>query len=195
MLQCPLFHDSSVAGGKKGPEMRAFSKFVGLISEVCGIVAAALIGMAILVVCQMVVLRYFLNASTIWQTEFVIFSLVGATFIGCPYVLKIKGHVNVDLLPNYLGQKGRYLLALIASSLGLLFCLLLTWKGYELFHEALVNGWTTDTIWALPLWIPYLPIPLGIGLLSLQYVADILALISGQDLPFGMPPKTSSKGE
>jgi TRAP-type C4-dicarboxylate transport system permease small subunit len=183
------------SGAKKGLEMRAFSKFVGLISELCGIVAAALIGMAILVVCQMVVLRYFLNASTVWQTEFVIFSLVGATFIGCPYVLKVKGHVNVDLLPSYLSQRGRYLLALVASSLGLLFCLLLTWKGYELFHEALVNGWTTDTIWALPLWIPYLPIPLGIGLLSLQYVADILALVSGQDLPFGMPTKTSSKGE
>jgi len=145
--------------------------------------------------CQMVVIRYFLNESTIWQTEFVIFSLVGATFIGCPYVLKLKGHVNVDLLPNYLGQRNRFILAIIANLLGLLFCLLLTWKGYELFHEALVNGWTTDTIWALPLWVPYLPLPLGIGLMSLQYIADILALISGQDLPFGMEPQSSSEGE
>ncbi len=175
--------------------MRTFSKLVGMLSDACGIVAAALVGMAILVVCQMVVIRYFLNESTIWQTEFVTFSLVGATFIGCPYVLKLKGHVNVDLLPTYLGQRGRFILAIIANLLGLLFCLLLTWKGYELFHEALVNGWTTDTIWALPLWIPYLPLPLGIGLMSLQYLADILALISGQELPFGLEPQSSSEGE
>ncbi len=175
--------------------MRTFSKLVGMISDACGIVAAALVGMAILVVCQMVVIRYFLNGSTVWQTEFVIFSLVASTFIGCPYVLKLKGHVNVDLLPNYLGQKGRFILAMIASLLGLLFCSLLAWKGYELFHEALVNGWTTDTIWALPLWIPYLALPLGIGLMSLQYVADILDLVSGEGMPFGMEPHSTSEGE
>ena len=164
--------------------MEKFNKFVAMISNACGVIAAVLVGLAIIVVCQMVVMRYFLNASTIWQTEFVIFSLVGSTFIGCPYVLLVKGHVNVDLLPHYMGPRGRFVLALIASLLGLLFCLILTWKGYEFFHEALVNGWTTDTIWALPLWIPYLSIPLGIGLLCLQYVADILALVTGNDMPF-----------
>lgn len=166
--------------------MKNFSKFVSLVSEICGVVAAALVGAAILVVCQMVVMRYVLNASTIWQTEFVIFSLVASTFIGSPYVLKVKGHVNVELVPHYLGRRGRYILAMIASLLGLFFCSILTWKGYELFYEALVNGWTTDSVWALPLWIPYLSIPVGIGLLSLQYVADILALAGGHALPFGM---------
>ena len=175
--------------------MKSFIRFVGVISNVCGIVAAVLVGLAILVVCQMVVMRYFLNASTIWQTEFVIFSLVGSTFIGCPYVLMVKGHVNVELLPHYLGRRGRYFLAMAASLLGLLFCSILTWKGYELFYEAWVNGWTTDTIWALPLWIPYLSIPVGIGLLSLQYVADILALISGHDMPFGIDTHSPSEGE
>jgi TRAP-type C4-dicarboxylate transport system permease small subunit len=175
--------------------MKAFNKLVGAISDVCGAVAAALVGLAILVVCQMVVIRYFLNGSTIWQTEFVIFALVASTFIGCPYVLKLKGHVNVDLLPNYLGRRGRFVLALIASLLGLLFCLLLTWKGYELFHEALVNGWTTDSIWALPLWIPYLSLPLGIGLMSLQYLADILVLIGGDEPVFDLDSQNPSEGE
>ena len=175
--------------------MKSFCKFVGMVSSACGVIAAVLVGLAILVVCQMVVMRYFLNASTIWQTEFVIFSLVGSTFIGCPYVLMVKGHVNVELLPHYLGRRGRYFLAMAASLLGLLFCSILTWKGYELFYEAWVNGWTTDTIWALPLWIPYLSIPVGIGLLSLQYVADILALISGHDMPFGIDTHSPSEGE
>ena len=175
--------------------MKQFCKFVNLISNACGIVAATLVVFAILVVCQMVVMRYFLNASTIWQTEFVIFSLVGSTFIGCPYVLKLKGHVNVDLLPNYLGDRGRFALAMLASLLGTAFCAVLTWKGYELFHEALVNGWTTDSIWALPLWIPYLALPVGIGLMTLQYVADILALVSGDEMPFGIESKSTGEGE
>jgi len=175
--------------------MKYFINLVCIISKACGIVAALLIGAAIIVVCQMVVMRYFLNASTIWQTEFVIFSLVASTFIGSPYVLLIKGHVNVDLLPHYLGRRGRYGLALLASLLGFTFCAVLAWKGYLHFYEALVSGWTTDTVWALPLWIPYISIPIGIGLLTLQYVADIIALLSGQSMPFAMDQHNEFEGE
>ena len=175
--------------------MGIFSRFIYALSRACGILAAGLVGAAILVVCQMVVMRYFLNASTVWQTEFVIFSLVAATFIGSPYVLLVKGHVNVDLLPNYLGEKGRLFLALIASVGGLLFCGILAWKGYGLFHEALVNNWTTDTVWALPLWIPYIAMPLGIGVLALQYVADIIALLTGAAMPFAMDSHSKFEGE
>ena len=175
--------------------MQLFIKSVAVISRVCGVIAAVLILLAILVVCQMVIMRYLLSASTVWQTEFVIFSLVGATLIGSPYVLLIKGHVNVDLLPLYLGKRGRRILALIASTGGLLFCLLLTWNGTELFIEALQGGWTTDTVWALPLWIPYLAMPIGIGLLSLQYLADILSLTMGHGMPFAMQSHNPYEGE
>ena len=175
--------------------MAYFINIVSIVSKICGIIAAFLVGAAILVVCQMVVMRYFLNASTIWQTEFVIYSLVASTFIGSPYVLLIKGHVNVDLLPHYLGRRGRYALALLASFLGFIFCAALTWKGYELFHEALVEGWTTDTIWALPMWIPYISIPIGIGLLTVQYVADIISLATGHSMPFAMDHHSAIEGE
>ena len=174
--------------------MRRFTSLVSVASKACGVFAALLVGAAILVVCQMVAMRYFLRASTVWQTEFVIYSLVASTFIGSPYELLIKGHVNVDLLPHYLGRRGRYVLALIASGAGLAFCATLAWTGYNMFHEALVNGWTTDTVWAPPLWIPYLSLPLGIGLLSLQYLADIVALLSGQEMPFAPPPDNSILG-
>ena len=109
-----------------------------------------MVGSAVLVVCQMVILRYFLGASTIWQTEYVTFALVGATFIGCPYVALIKGHVNVDLLPLALNQKARLRLALLASGAALLFSLIVCATGFELWLEAWRGGWRTDTIWALP---------------------------------------------
>ena len=55
----------------------------------------------------MVFIRYVLNENTIWQTDFVTFSLVAATFIGAPYLLLTRGHVNVDVLPLYLGPNAR----------------------------------------------------------------------------------------
>ncbi len=47
----------------------------------------------------MVFVRYVLNQNTIWQTDFVTWSLVAATFVGSPYLLLTRGHVNVDVLP------------------------------------------------------------------------------------------------
>jgi TRAP-type C4-dicarboxylate transport system permease small subunit len=167
--------------------VNAFVRGVALLSQACGVVAAACLAAACLVVCQMVVLRYGLGASTIWQTEFVTYAVVASTLIGSPYVLLERGHVNVDLLPHYLGHNGRLILALLASFLGLTFCLVLGWAGWQYFHEAWVEKWTTPTVWAPPLWIVLLPFPIGIGLLSLQYVADIACLITGHSLPFGMP--------
>ena len=87
--------------------MNGFIRFVALLSRLCGVAAGAMLVISVLVVCQMVAFRYILVEPTIWQTEFVTYAIVGATFVGSPYVLLLKGHVNVDLLPHYVGHRGR----------------------------------------------------------------------------------------
>ena len=56
----------------------------------------------------MVFVRYVLNQTTIWQTDFTTWSLVAATFIGSPYLLLNRGHVNVDVLPLHLSPRPRW---------------------------------------------------------------------------------------
>jgi len=169
--------------------MDLFIRSVRALSTVCGIVAAAALIAAVLVVCQMVAFRYFLNLSTVWQTEFVTFAIVGATFIGCPYVLLTKGHVNVDLVPLYIGPKSRFVLALISAIAAFAFSVTVAYYSAEHFYQAWDEGWVTETVWALPLWIPLLPMPIGMGLLALQYLADIICLLTGRDAPFGIEPE------
>lgn len=171
--------------------MDVFVRLVRTTSMLCGVLAVAALLAAVVVVCQMVVMRYFLGASTVWQTEFVTFAIVAATFIGAPYVLLHRGHVNVDLVPLFVPQRARFVLALVASSASLVFCLVLAWHSWVYFHEAWAEGWTTETVWALPLWIPLLPLPVGMTLLALQFVADILCLLTGREAPFGMRPEES----
>lgn len=153
--------------------MKRFVSAIEAVSRLCGMASMLLIAASTLVVSHMVFMRYFLGASTIWQTEFVVYAMIASTFIGAPYVLMLKGHVSVDLLPNLLGGYAKRLLDVLAALLSLAFCGLLAWSGWHYFYEALSKGWTTDTVWALPLWIPLLPLPLGIIILCLQYVAEI----------------------
>ena len=60
--------------------------------------AAFLIGIAVFVICDMVIERYILNRTTIWQIDVVTYSIVAATFVGSAYVLMTRGHVNVEML-------------------------------------------------------------------------------------------------
>ena len=168
--------------------MDTFISTVRALSRLCGVVAAIMMGASVLVVTHMVVLRYALNESTVWQTDFVTYVLVAATFVGCPYVLMRRGHVNVDLLPLFLPHRARLALAFLAAAVGLVFCGVLAWKGLDLTWEAYRDGWQSSNVWRVPMWIPYAAIPVGLGLTCLQYTADVLALATGRDLPFGLRP-------
>lgn len=166
--------------------MDLFITGVRRISTACGILAIFLLLSAVIVVCHLVFVRYVLGASAIWQHEYVTFALIGATFLGSPYVLLLRGHVNVDLLPLYLGRRGRMALALLAAGISLAFCLVVAVTGVIWWHEAWAGDWHGDTVWAPPLWIPRLALPVGMALISLQYLADILALVTGRAAPFGI---------
>jgi TRAP-type C4-dicarboxylate transport system permease small subunit len=173
--------------------MDRFIRAVAALSRACGVAAALLIAVSVLVIVHMVASRYLLRLPTIWQTEFVSYSIIAATLIGSPYVLLHRGHVNMDILPLYLERRARWWLALIAEAMSLGFVLLLFWYGIRLWHEAWANDWHSDTVWRVPLWIAYLSLPVGMGLLALQYVAEIIALVSGRALPFGLPPKRGAE--
>lgn len=169
--------------------MDRFVSLVRLLSRISGVVAILLILLSIIIVCQMIFQRAVLQQSTIWQTEFVIFSLISATFIGAPYVLLTRGHVNVDLLPLMAGHSTRVAMALLASTLALTFCAVLFWSSIFWWYEAFETNRLTSSMWRARVWIPYLSLPVGMGLLCLQYIADIWAIATGRDMPFGLKPE------
>src|SRR6056297_3149202 len=88
-------------------------RVIGWMSQACGIVAALMIVVAVLITCQMIFIRFVLNDSTIWHTEGVTYMMIGATMLGLPYVQYLRGHVNVDLLPLMLPMGARKVLAFV----------------------------------------------------------------------------------
>jgi TRAP-type C4-dicarboxylate transport system permease small subunit len=166
--------------------MDAYIRAVAFLSRLAGVIAALLIGFAVLVICDMVIERYIFDRTTIWQIDVVTYSIVGATFIGSAYVLMTRGHVNVDVLPLHLGPRARFWLALCTALIAFAFAVVL-WVLCTLYwYEAYSKGWHSDTVWRARLWIPYLVMPFGLGLLVLQYLAEILSLLTGRTPPFGI---------
>lgn len=166
----------------------AWVRAVHLASRTLGVMSAAMIALSVGVICQMVFVRSVLGQSSIWQTEFVTFCLIGATFLGAPYILLTRGHVNVDVLPLMAGPGTRRALYLLGASLALVFCAIFLKAAVPWWHEVWESGATTSSIWRVRLWIPYLAVPVGLGLLCVQLLADMWMVVTRRSHPFGLLP-------
>lgn len=163
--------------------LKAYVTAVGNASRGLAIVATALVIAAMLVICQMIAMRYLLRQPTIWQTDFVVFSATAAMFLGAPYVLLKGGHVGVDVVEMMVGNRTRAVLRVVASLLGLLFCVIMLIATWIQFHDAWAGNWKHSSVWAPPLWVPLAALPISFTMLCLQYVAQVATLLTALRAP------------
>ena len=174
--------------------MRGFIAVVSAVSRGVGVIAALLLLTAVLSVSHMVFVRYVLNQSTVWQTEYTAYAIVAATFLGAPWTLIVRGHVNVDLLQIAAGRRLRIALEALSGLASLIFVVLLAYAAWYFLEEAWTNSWRSETVWSVPLWMPVAPMAIGTGLLALQYVAELLRLFIDEppdEDPDGHPDRTT----
>lgn len=127
-----------------------------------------------------VVSRYFFKAPTDWQDEASVFMLVGVTFFCSAYVQSYRGHIGIEALASLLPAGVNRFRLFVVDLVSCLFCLFFSWKSWTLWHEAWVDGQTTTSTFAPPLWIPYGMMALGISLLTLQIAVQVLARMTNQ---------------
>lgn len=128
---------------------------------------------AALVLTYSVVSRYLFKASTDWQDETAVFLLVGVTFLCAPWVQHQRGHIGIEALAAVLPERVNRWRRRVVDVVSALFCGFFAWKSWKLLHEAWVDGQTTSSSWAPPLWIPYGLMALGMTLLTLQILLQV----------------------
>ena len=126
-----------------------------------------------------VVVRYFFHQPTDWQDEASVFMLVGVIFLCSAYVQSLRGHIGIEALAGLLSPLANKVRMFTVDVVSFLFCAFFTWKSWTLFHEAWVEGQTTSSTFAPPLWIPYSLMALGMSMLTLQLLVQVLTRITG----------------
>ncbi len=126
-----------------------------------------------------VVSRYVMQASTDWQDEAAVFCLVGATFLCGAFVQSLRGHVGIEATAGLLSAAINAWRLVFVDLMSMVFCAFFAWKSWTLFHEAWVEGQTTSSSWAPPLWIPYGLMAAGMSLLGLQLAVQLSARANG----------------
>jgi len=149
--------------------IEAFNRLFYWISAIAILISS-------LILTYEVVMRYILKIPTIWEIESAVYLGVMATFLGAAYGLKDGAHINIDLITRALPQSIQNRLYRITCFISLLFCIYLAYKGWQYWWEAFSKGWRSESLWGPPLAIPYFFLPLGMTLLSLQFIIEIFGL-------------------
>jgi TRAP-type C4-dicarboxylate transport system permease small subunit len=131
-----------------------------------------------LVLTYSVVSRYLFKAPTDWQDEASVFMLVGVTFFCGAYVQSLRGNIGIEAMAGILPRSVNVVRLLLVDVLSFLFCLFFSWKSWTLLHEAWVDGQTTTSTFAPPLWIPYSMMAIGMSLLTLQLLLQVATRIT-----------------
>ena len=175
--------DLEPARGPAVPDQAALARFslaldrfnaLLLKLSMCAMVLTALI------LTYSVVSRYFFKVATDWQDEASVFMLVGVTFFCGAYVQSYRGHIGIEALSGLLPPKINAVRLFLVDFVSLAFCVFFSWKSWALCHEAWVDGMTTSTTFAPPLWIPYAMMALGMSILSLQILVQVLTHLTNR---------------
>lgn len=162
--------------------MRAALALAGIIdriSERLGRLAVWLVLIACLLSAANAVSRYALDASSNAWLELQWYLFAAIVLLGAPHVLKVNGHVRVDILYGRASSRIRALIDL----LGLLFFLLpitgyVAWMAWPFFLESFLNHEMSSNAGGLLRWPVKLLLPAGFALLVMQGISEAIKRVA-----------------
>ena len=148
--------------------MRAIETFSTVIGWLAGL---GVVVMTAVVVVD-VFLRYFFNKPLLFSDEITIYCMIYITFVGAAFTMKLRRHVNVDLLLIHLPKRCQLWLDVATKLAGTIVIFIITWytAGWVLSNYR--TGYASSGILETPMWIPMLVIPVGMFFWGLQYIVE-----------------------
>jgi TRAP-type C4-dicarboxylate transport system permease small subunit len=137
-----------------------------------------------------VILRYVFYAPTYWALEMNTFLLAFLCLIPAGDVLRLGSQIRITFLFDRLGPAVRVRLDSLRSVAGVFFCALMVWKGADMAWKAWEHNDRMSTSLGTPMVIPYLFLPIGFGLLGLQY-ALLFKIRKGKEAALPKEGKTA----
>lgn len=177
------FDKSETFGGTVEAVLRWFD-------SVTAVATGLLIYVACLFMFAMVITRYFFAYSDASVEIIARYMMIWATFIGVSCAVKGGGNIRFTLVEQMLPPAGRRALTIAGYVVAIAICAAITWSGIALVGETIMFDERMPTALRWPIWVFHVSVPLGGGLLVLQFVRAILdtvrsplSSISGSDAP------------
>ena len=135
------------------------------------LVSALLIAASLLTFTQ-VVTRYGFGTTLSWGEELIINMLIWAGLIGSSLALRMGIHIGVDVFVKKFPPRVAKALTLVGLGLGLGFCAVLAWLSIRFVIFLMSSGQMSIGL-EIPMWIPYLCLPITFLLMTFRYLQII----------------------
>jgi C4-dicarboxylate transporter, DctQ subunit len=122
--------------------------------------------------------RYVLNMPQSWITEIFEYLMVWAIFIAFGMALKNNRHIVVDLVYDKLPFAYKRVISTISNLIGAGYSFFLMITGIEMVKVTYIQQNVTLDV-GMPLWIPYLIMPVGMGLLGIYFLLKSYKSLKG----------------
>jgi len=141
------------------------------------------LGAIVILVTLEVILRTFFSTSTLISDEFSAYFFIGLLYFGASYTLSKQRHITINIVTLRVSDRLRRIFFRFTTILTLPVCVILCWRGWELVATTIKHGTLAASVMATPLFIPMLILPLGLGVLALQALAEVFKLFVTPEEP------------
>lgn len=128
-----------------------------------------------------VVLRYVFKSSTSWAEELIKYLMIWIAFIGGSICARKGAHVSIDFFYDFLSQRGRKIAFLIVNTIAIFFTGIMSFYGIKIIIFLASTGQVSPAL-QLPMWIPYLAIPLGFILMTIRFIQNFINNFKENDM-------------
>jgi len=111
--------------------------------------------------------RYFIGTSFSWGSELAQYLHIWQIWIGASLAVRLQSHIKVDVFVKLFPKMIQKVLNFIAILCWFIFAAFLAYEGSKYVMIVLESGQTSPSL-HVPMWIPYLAIPIGGFLMVLR---------------------------
>lgn len=151
-----------------------YDKFLNAITKVVGVIAGILLLLPALMVFYEVVMRGLFNAPTEWSIELSVYCVLIAGFLGMSVTYAAGKHIQVDIALSYMSARTRCYVEVFTTIVGIIFCAIFAVYSFDMAMLSLEMDNTSPSTLRAPMWIPQMSLPIGIGLLMLQFLRTLM---------------------
>ena len=154
--------------------LEVYEKFLNAITKAVGVIAGILLLLPALMVFYEVVMRGLFNAPTEWSIELSVYCVLVAGFLGMSVTYAAGKHIHVDIVLSHLSARTRCYIELFTTIVGIFFCAVFVMQSLDMALLSYEMDNTSPSTLRTPMWIPQMSLPIGMGLLLLQFVRTLL---------------------
>ena len=113
-------------------------------------------------------------------SDFTGFFLAAASFLALAYTLRSGGHIRVTLVTGLMPAKAQRGFEALALFVGLAMTGYATFYMFGLVHESIEFGDMTPGMVSIPVWIPQVPVLVGLAILTIALADELILVLRGK---------------